>query len=285
MLGTQACLINSLGARIQLPSGLNVSAWQGYAAPSQEDRQLIYFIKYGFPLGYPGPKSNTADMPNHDTAVNFPAFVHDFIQEEIREEAFLGPFPEVPFFPWAHTSPVMTRPKSDPTKRRVITDLTFPQSHSVNAYIMKNSALGEVRDHTLPSITDLVDLIQGTGTGSVMFTIDISRAYRNFRTDPIDWPLLCVSWDGAHYIDVSMPFGARASLCHMQRVADLITRILAVEGITGVMYLEDLIVVSLDMESTSLSYQRVKSLLHELGAAEKAQPPATAVRWLGINID
>ena len=64
--------------------------------------------------------------------------------------------------------------------------------------------------------------------------------------------------------------------------------VLAAEGITGVMYLDDLIVVSPDMESASLSYQHVKSLLHELGlpeAAEKAQPPAMAVRWLGIYID
>ena len=106
--------------------------WNKAAFP----REGHNFIKYGFPLGCLGPESNTADIPNYDTAVNFPSFLHDFIREEIREEAFLGPFPEVPFFPWAHTSPIITHPKSDPTKRPVITDLTFPQSHSVNAYII-----------------------------------------------------------------------------------------------------------------------------------------------------
>ena len=281
-------LPNSMGARIPVPSALPIHAWESYSTHTDEDRQLLEFIQYGFPLGYLGPVSDTTDVPNHDSATNFPSFIDTFVQEEMQHGAFMGPFTRVPFTPWAHVSPLMSRPKSDPAKRRVSTDLTFPQDRSVNAYIMKNSALGIVRDHTLPTVADIVSLLQHHGPGSVMFTVDIARAYRNFRSDPIDWPLLCVAWKGAYYVDTSMPFGARASSCHMQRAADFIVRALRREGIEGAMYLDDLIIVAPDHTTATQQYHRVRSLLAELGlpeAEDKAQPPSTCVTWLGMNID
>ena len=175
----------------------------------------------------------------------------------------------------------MTRPKVNPHKRRVITDLTFPYDRSVNAFIMKNSALGIVRQHNLPLVADLVELITDLGPDASMFTVDIARAYRNFRSDPLDWPLLCVSWGDDYYIDVSMPFGARASSCHMQRVADFIVRILEREGIHGAMYLDDLVVVAPDPAIAHRQYARVRALLKELGfpeAADKTQPPSTNIK-------
>ena len=142
-----------------------------------------------------------------------------------------------PFVPWVHLSPLMSRPKTKPHKRRVITDLTFPNDRSVNAYIMKNSALGEVREHTLPSVAGLASALRRTGTGAYLFTLDIARAYKNFTSDPLDWPLLYARWDGKYYIYLSMLFGARASSCFMQRVANFITRVLRDEGIEAIMYL------------------------------------------------
>ena len=137
-------------------------------------------------------------------------------------------------------------------------------------------------------MADLVELITDLGPDASMFTVDIARAYRNFRSDPLDWPLLCVSWGDDYYIDVSMPFGARASSCHMQRVADFIVRILEREGICGAMYLDDLVVVAPDPATAHLQYARVRALLKELGlpeAADKTQPPSTNIKWLGIDID
>ena len=153
---------------------------------------------------------------------------------------------------------------------------------------MKNSALGQVTDHTLPSVADLVRVLRSTGSGAYLCTVDIARAYKNFFSDPLDWPLLCVKWAQQYYLDVSMPFGARASSCFMQRVANLITRILADEGITAIMYLDDLVVVAPSLKDAQAHYDRVRGLLQELGlpeAPDKAQPPSQCVRWLGINID
>ena len=68
-----------------------------------------------------------------------------------------------PSTPWGHVSPLMLCQKGDMDKRRVITDLTFSPDRSVNAYIMKNSALGQVRDHSLPSMADLVTALKHAG--------------------------------------------------------------------------------------------------------------------------
>ena len=139
-----------------------------------------------------GPVSATTENTNHPSAEQFPDQVQAYIQEELQAGAMVGPFDTPPFTPWVHVSPIMSRPKSDPGKRRIITDLTFPAQRSINAYIIKNSALGEVRAHSLPTVADLVDVIRSQGNTTHMFTIDIARAYKNFLTDPLDWPLLCV---------------------------------------------------------------------------------------------
>ena len=170
----------------------------------------------------------------------------------------------------------------------MITDLTFPPDRSVNVYIMKNSAMGEVRDHTLPSVADLVVALRRAGPQAHLFTVDIARAYKNFLSDPLDWPLLCIKWAGDYYLDVSMPFGARASSCFMQRVANFITRLLKKAGICAIMYLDDIVVVAPDFSTATEQYDKVRHLLADLGlpeAVNKAQPPSTSVRWLGIDVD
>ena len=281
-------LPNCMGARRQVPSALNISAWEKYIDHDSDEYDILEYIKFGFPLGYMGPISNTQGISNHPSASNYKLDVDKFVKTELDLHAIVGPLNSTPFAPWSHVSPIMTRPKSDSSKRRVITDLTFPENKSINAYIFKNTAMGDVRDHTLPTVADLVNAIRDAPVGCRMFTIDISRAYRNFRADPLDWPLLCIEWQGLHYIDVSMPFGARASSCHMQRVANIIIRLLANEGILGFMYLDDLIVLSPDESSSWKHYHRARHLLEELGlpeAEDKSQPPAPAVRWLGIDID
>ena len=235
-----------------------------------------------------GPVSHTVGNTNHPSALQHSQQVNAFVEKELKAGALIGPYDAPPFTPWAHVSLLMTRPKSDPGKRRIITDLSFPSQSSVNAYIMKNSALGEVHDHSLPTVADLVETIISQGNTVHMYTVDIARAYKNFLTDPLDWPLLCVEWDGRHYVEMSMPFGARASSCFMQRVADFITRVLRAEGIDAIMYLDDIVVVAPDAMTALDHYDRVRTLLQELGlpeAVDKTQPPATSVRWLGIIVD
>ena len=43
---------NCIGAQIPIQSDLNISLWE-QALHNNRDHQLIYFLKYGFPIGYP----------------------------------------------------------------------------------------------------------------------------------------------------------------------------------------------------------------------------------------
>ena len=281
-------LPNCMSARIPLPSGLIIPAWEKYIDFDTDEAQLFDYLRFGFPLGYMGPESDTRHTPNHSSAVDYPGDIEAFIRKEHGHGALLGPFLAHPFHPWAHTSPIMSRPKSDGVSRRVITDLTFPEESSVNAYIFKNSVLGQVRDHSLPTVAEFVEVIKDMGQGSYMFTVDLERAYKNVRIDPLDWPLLCVRWKDLHYVETAMPFGAHSSSANMQRVANLIVRVLTGEGIKTRMYLDDLIAVAPTRAEAQHQYARVQALLRELGlpeAADKAQPPSTQVKWLGIIIN
>ena len=171
----------------------------------------------------------------------------------------------------------MSREKGDMGKRRVITDMTFPTEYSINAYIVKNGVFVFEHHHSLPTVESLVDIIQEVGNGAYLPTVDVSRAYKNFVSDPLDWPLLCFAWKDKYFCDLSMPFGARASSFHMQSVANCVTDTLKSYGIHCLMYLDDLIIVSPDREAAWNDYETARRLLEELGlpeARDKAQTPS-----------
>ena len=198
-------------------------------------------------MGYLGPTSGTMDIPNHDSAARFPQHINGFLSTEMDAGALVGLFMTPPFTQWAHVSPLMSCQKGDMDKRRVITDLTFSPDRSVTAYIMKNSALGQVRDHSLPSVADLVTALKHADSTAHLFTVDIARAYTNFFSDPLDWPILCLQWG-----DVLL-------------YANFVSGLLKKEGIEAIMYLEDVFVVAPDKATALVQYNRVHQLLLELG--------------------
>ena len=191
------------------------------------------FLTFGFPLGYVGPIFPTMDIDNHPSATQFPDQIEKFLSKERDLGGIFGPFQEPPFDTWCHISPLM-RPKATERERRVITDMTFPPDSSINAYIVRNGLYGIEIHHSLPTIDSLVQDIKCMSRGVYLATLDISRAYKNFVSDPLDWPLLCLLWGwggGRAYCDVTVPFGARASSFHMQTVANAIVDMLANHGI------------------------------------------------------
>ena len=269
---------NCMGARIPIPSALKLDNWTKNLDGSRDEAEMFDMIKYGFPWGI-WAQFRTLN-PFLTTAV--PSNTRNTYRG-----AIVGPFLAPPFSPWAHVSPLMSRPKGNTDEQRIITDLTYPPDTSVNAYIFKNAALGGIREHSLPTVSDIVADLQDMGAGSYMFTVDVARAYKNFRLDLLDWPLACTQWEGRYYLDVAMPFGARSSSSNMQRIANFIVRVLGQEGISAKMYLDDLIVVAPTYKEAASQYVRVQELFSELGlpeARDKTQPPATKITWLGIQI-
>ena len=165
----------------------------------------------------------------------------------------------------------MSREKRGSDDRRIISDMTFPREYSVNSYIYKNNVFGDEREHVLPTIDALVQDIISIGPGTYLSTLDVSRAYKNFKSDPLDWPLLVIKWSDKYYCDISMPFGGRASSYHMQRVADYIVRILKDKGVRAWMYLDDFILVSNSREQADQDIQQELGLPEARGKAPIAR--------------
>ena len=201
-------------AHIELPSNLHLDKWAEYLGDAPEDTELLDFLCFGFPLGYMGPTSHVDGNVNHPSATKYPKHVDQFMKKELSEGCMLGPYDNPVFTPWLHCSPLMTRPKRESTSRRVITDMTHPNDCSINSYVIKNSVFGIQRQHSLPTVDHFVKDLVRVGSGAYMSTIDLQRAYKNLRSDVLDWPLLCLKWGGGgggkYHCDISMPFGSRA---------------------------------------------------------------------------
>ena len=87
----------------------------------------------------------------------------------------------------------MTCPKTGSDELRVILDLSFPKGSRVNGGIPKERAPFKLR---LPSPLQRRRMMLALGKGCKLFKIDLSRAYRQLRSDLLDWPLLGIELGG-----------------------------------------------------------------------------------------
>ena len=105
---------NFLKCRIPVESQLNIGVWKKVLA-DYWDVQLIHLLEYGFPLDFNRRSPLFCEHKNHCSANEFPDHVDAYLDEERHFNAILGPFKENPIA-GAHSSPFMTREKSDSEK-------------------------------------------------------------------------------------------------------------------------------------------------------------------------
>ena len=278
---------NHIGKRITLHTDLNLDVWDREATQHPQDKMVLEGIRYGFPIQFNGPPMYS-DKPvqNHPSAERHPDHIRKYIQTELQHKE--GPFDKPPFIPWCVVSPLMTREKQDPSSRRIIVDLSYPDG-GINQHIRQHIYNGQEVAHNLPTIDMAVRSIAHMCPGEVhMSVIDLSRAYRQFPVMPTDWPLLGISFAKEYYFDHRIPFGARMSSFVMQAIADFITRALSARLISAHMYLDDIVIVAPTKALAERHYKTTIHLLQELGlqvAVKKLQPPSQQVTWLGIQFD
>ena len=211
------------------------------------------YLQFGFPVGLDYKNFNyNQQVDNHVSANKFPEAVDAYIATELKHKALVGPFQKDPFAQM-HTSPMMTRPKPDST-HRLIVDLTWPLGDSVNSRITDNHFDGNTCSLKYPTIDHIVQQILTVGDQSLLYKIDLKRAYHNLRTDPRDFPVLGLSGRRARYIDVRIPFGLKtgASVCKL--VTDSITHLLAKAGHWTCAYLDDIVGVAHRTQQTARFY-------------------------------
>ena len=276
---------NFLGAQVPVQHALNMQAWEKYQH-LLEDQTLVPMLEFGFPVGYMGNQPPDTKATNHSSATNFSTHVDKFIRIELKHQAIMGPFENSPFSPWFRTKPLMTRPKRDSQDRRVILDFSYPEGASVNAQIPCKSLLNATFKLRLPTPKQLADRIITLGPGCHLFKIDLSRAYRQLRSDPSDWPFLGISWAGGRYVYTAIPFGLRHGASACQRTSEAVSTITfhKCQAVT-VPYVDDTAGSSLSHQSQA-HYRGTLETMDELGlqvAPAKCQAPLTEMEGIGEN--
>ena len=115
---------------------------------------------------------------------------------------------------------MMVRDKKGSTQKRVIVDLSWPIGRSVNANIPIDMYEGVPATMKLPTPMDLAQAIITAPPTAHLFSLDLSRAYRQLRVDPQEWPLLGLTWNKQYYFDLSLAFGGRWHAAACQRVTE-----------------------------------------------------------------
>ena len=278
---------NYVDARVPVPSALNMPAWR-QKLTNYHDMQVLELLEYGFPMSYQGGSLRTTNT-NHASATDFPEHVHDYIRKECEMEAMIGARLHEHFPATIHVSPLMTRPKQNPQKRRIILDLSWPLGESVNTGIPRDRYLDQPYKLQLPTARDLANMIANHGRGCYAFNIDLARAYRQLRADPLDWPRHGISWQGETFIDIAVPFGARWGAAACQRTTNAVCHIAKHNGAAHIVpYIDDFAGVATTYVQAQHKFETLRSTLQQLGlqeAVEKAARPAKQMRWIGLDFD
>ena len=246
---------NYMEARLPVKSQLKVDAWkrhlQGYW-----DEQLLQLIEFGFPLDFNRNCPLNHETGNHKSATEFPNDIDAYIEEELKYDALLGPFDSHPIAS-GHCSQFMSRAKPNSDRRRVIIDLSWPLGASVNAGIDKTSYLGSPFSLTFPTVDDITDQLTRLGRGALLFKVDVSRAFRHVKVDPVDYDLLGLQWQG-FYVDTCV-HGSQI----FQRLSDGVRFIMRQKGFQMIHYIDDYVGVSVQ-GTIAIPPEKLATILNEM---------------------
>ena len=278
---------NAFGARVPVPSKLNIPSWKS-ALDKYSDSVVALFLAFGWPINYRSSSVPTPSKSNHSSAIRFPDAINSFIAAEISHGATAGPFLQNPFPSPLQTSPLQTVPKDD-CKRRVVLDLSFPPGASVNDGTPKDSFLDEPFHLSLPRSADFVDLTIAKGPGCFLFKKDLKRAYCQIPVDPRDYNLLGYHWNDLLYFDLVLPFGLRSATLACQRTTNAIAHIFySVYHHQCVNYIDDFGGVESSHDDALQAFQELETLFNRLGLESspgKDCPPSTRMVFLGLIYD
>ena len=274
-------------ARIRLTHSINVSAWR-QRLPNYKDEHLFDQLQFGFPLGFMTNVRPGKNTTNHQSARQHPEAIAKYLDTETRHKAIAGPFPHPPFAPWFHVSPMIVRDKRDSSDKRVIVDLSWPKGDSVNSNIPCDTYQGHPMTMRLPTPEDLATAIIKAPPTAHIFSLDLSRAYRQLRIDPLDWPLLGLQWDQSYFFDLALAFGGRWHAAACQRVTTALRDILADMGIQVWPYLDDIVGIADTEQLAHEHFHHIRTVMEDLGLQEakhKAFLPTQKLVWIGIQFD
>lgn len=117
----------------------------------------------------------------------------------------------------------------------------------------------------MPTINQTLAGARALDMNVSLAVIDIECAYRNFKIDPIDWPLSVLMFQHQYDLDTALPFGARLSSLYIQKVAKFMSRALARQNIQCFIYLDDLFLLLSDQDNTHTQFAQAVHMISSLG--------------------
>lgn len=285
---------NAHGLRIQIKSKWNFQALESLLQ-DYEDKEIIEYLKYGWPIGHDGRSTNTSIPKNQKGALEHPEALRTYIEKEKKHNAVAGGF-DAPPFKKAKISPLDTRKKRDSEDLRIILNLSHPYNGgSVNEGISKTEYLGKQIQLHYPTVDNLVRMIiekkkqltKGDKRKCLLFKKDLKRAYRWVNVDFGDVHLLGYKIEDKFYFDLVLPNGIRSGAYIMQRVSTALRYILQKEGYDLENFLDDLASCELD-DKAFTAYDCLGNIIAKVGlkeAEEKACPPKVEMVFLGTGLN
>ena len=141
--------------------------------------------------------------------------------------------------------------------------MSYPKGQSLNDAVDKLNFGGRPFTLKFPSVDEIVERILQV-KDPLIFKIDVARAFRNLRVDPVDALKFGLSWRNALYIDADVTFGWMHGSAAFQMVADTISHIMASSGSVINTYIDDFIVVAPRARARE-QYDRLSDLLDTFG--------------------
>ena len=306
---------NHLGARIALEhNSLNVKRFRELLPPDYDDKVVLQYIEFGFPLGLQEDFVLKPVLKNHSSAYEYYTHVEKFIKNELLKGGMCGPFPTSPFKN-VMISPLMTSPKK-PNSRRTVFDASFSE-YSLNLNTPEKLYLGEEYEFSFPKLDDFSNLILRYGSGCYMWKRDLSRFFLQLPLDPLDYDKSGCIWRGQLLLFTSYVWGTRHAGMNGQRVTNCVSAIHRALGFSNscyhkptgcdrlcqhltdsnsssnsafntLNYSDDMADVADTLQRATLSFTLMGSLLEELGLSEsidKAVSPCQVMSYLGIEFD
>ena len=140
------------------------------------------------------------------------------------------------------------------------------------------------------SVDELVVEVLNRGVGTELTKADVSREYRNVPVHPEDRSLLGMEWEGQVYVDGTLPFGLRSASLLFTALGDAVQWRVERSGVVWPShYIDDFVTVGgPGMGERGRNLSILKETCERWGLPldkEKEDGPATAITFLGIEVD
>ena len=161
-----------------------------------------------------------------------------------------------------------------------------PKGYSVNDGVDKDGYLDSNFSLTFPTVDHLTNKLVKIGCGVHIFKVDISRAFRHLKVDPLDIDLLGLIRK-KHYIDTCVLFGTRHGSQFFQCTSHAVRYVMRKHSHDIINYIDDFLGFGTPSVARA-SFNVLRDVMRKLGltiSEKKLVEPTTRAVCLDVLID